>query len=236
VTTQQSRPWFTRAAIGLVVSGVLLIPGGMTTVAAQEATPGILGTAVATECKTDLGTSEVPDGATGYTVDSEKSEARYKVEEELAGQGTNEAVGTTNAVIGTILIDKDGKPLPCSRFDVDLRTLQTDEAKRDARVQEALDTSEYPVATFIVTDVQPASDLKDGEAVDVTLIGNLELHGVSQQVSWTGTVTKDGDSISGTATTTVSFDAYDITKPVIGPVMSIDDTLTLEIDLVANAA
>lgn len=235
-TTQQGRAWLTRTALGVFLAGLFLISGDMAAVSAQEATPGIIGTAVATECTTDLGTSEVPDGATGYTVDGETSEARYTVEEELARQGTNEAIGTTNAVIGTILIDADGTPLPCSRFDVDLRTLQTDEAKRDARVQEALETGTYPVATFIVTDVQLASDLKEDEPTDVTLVGNLDLHGVSQQVIWTGSVTKAGDSLSGTATTTVSFDAYGITKPVIGPVMSIADTLTLEVDLVANAA
>jgi len=228
---------FNRISLTLVsflFASIFLI--GANRASAQEATPGVVGDAVTTECVTDLGTSEVPNGATSFTVDSEQSEVRYKVEEELAGQGTNEAVGATNAVIGTILIDEDGNPLPCSRFDVDLRTLVTDDSKRDARVQDVLQTSQHPVATFIVTEVTvPDGGLVDGEETAITLTGNLELHGVTHQVTWTGTVTRDGDTISGTAMTQVSFDDYEVDKPVIGPVMSIDDTLTLEIDLVANA-
>jgi polyisoprenoid-binding protein YceI len=214
----------------------MLIVGSAAT-SAQDVTSGVIGDAVETTCVTGLGTAEAPDGALSFVLNSEQSAARYIVEEELASTGLTEAVGETNAVIGTILLGEDGTPLPCSRFDVDLRTLQTDETRRDARVQDALETEAYPVATFIVTSIEGLEGgLVDGVETDVTLVGNLEMHGVMNQVAWSATVTRSGDTITGTATTTVSFDDYGVEKPVMGPVMSIADDFELQIDLVATVA
>lgn len=220
----------TSLALGTLLAGTTALA------MAQEATPGVIGDSVANECVTDLGTTEVPDGARSFVISSETSQASFTVTEELAGAGLNDAVGTTNAIIGTILIDIDGNPLACSRIDVDLRTLVTDESRRDARIQDALGTSNNPVATFIVTEVSGLdSPLEQGSEAELTLVGNLTINGVEKQVSWNATVTLDGDSITGSATTLIRFDDYDVEKPVMGPVMSIEDDVTLTIDIVAAA-
>lgn len=205
--------------------------------AQEEATPGVLGDAATHECVTDLGTAEVPENATGYVLNSEESQASFAVVEELAGQGVTTAIGTTNAVIGTILVDTEGNPLACSRVDVDLRTLVTDESRRDARIQEALGTSENPVATFIITEISGLEEpLQDGSETELTLIGNLGINGVEKQVSWTATVTLQDGTITGTATTVITFDQFDVEKPVMGPALSIEDDVTLTFDLVAAGA
>ena len=56
----------------------------------------------------------VEDGLTGFVINSETSEARYVVEEELATIGANTAVGRTNAFIGQILLDGESMPAACS--------------------------------------------------------------------------------------------------------------------------
>lgn len=214
----------------------ILMTGSVAMVTAQESTPGVLGDAAATECVTDLGTAEVPENATGYVISSEESQASFTVTEELAGSGLNDAVGTTNAVIGTLLVDADGNPLACSRIDVDLRTLVTDESRRDARIQDALGTAENPVATFIVTEIAGLeAPLEEDAETELTLVGNLTINGEEKQVSWDATVTLADGSITGSATTVIQFDDYGIEKPVLGPVMSIEDDVTLTIDLVAAA-
>lgn len=200
------------------------------------ATPGVLGDSVGNECVTDLGTSDVPENAIGYTINSDESLATFQVTEELAGQGLNDAIGTTNAVIGTLLVDNDGRPLECSRIDVDLRTLVTDESRRDARIQDALSTQDFPVATFIVTDVPDLeAPLTEGEEVQFTLVGNLSIHGIEKQVGWDATVTLEEGGLSGSATTVIQFADFEVDKPVMGPVMSIEDDVTLTIDIVAAA-
>ena len=138
---------FTALSLGIMVAGTSAV------VAAQEATPGVLGDAVASECVTELGTAEVPENASAYVVNSAESLATFSSMEELAGAGVNEAIGTTSAVIGTILIAEDGTPLVCSRIDIDLRTLVTDESRRDGQIQKAMETDVFPLATFIVTAI-----------------------------------------------------------------------------------
>ncbi|MCO5215765.1 MAG: YceI family protein [Thermomicrobiales bacterium] len=218
---------FTSLALGLILAGSLL------GASAQEATPGVLGDATAAECVTDIGTAEVPDGATGYVVDAENSNVGFAIDETL-NTGDTEALASTNAIAGTLLVDADGNALSCSRVDVDLRTLVSNEIRRDDAMLNALDVNNYPVATFIVTEIQ-GDALVEGEETELTLIGNLSIHGVDKQVSWTATVTLQDGTITGSATTVITFDDFDVTKPKMGPVVNIDDEIEITIDLVATA-
>ena len=64
------------------------------------------------------------------------------------------------------------------------QTIASDESRRDNRLRsEGLQTDQYPTATFAVTqpvDV-PAAALA-GTPTDVTLTGDLTLHGVTKSV------------------------------------------------------
>ena len=180
--------------------------------------------------------SEAP--AATFSIVSEDSEARYRAQEELAGRGATEAVGKTNAFIGQILFDDSGLPLACSRFDVDLRTLQSDEARRDNYLYEnTLETQQYPLATFVLTEVQGLDEpLSDDDQTTFTLIGNLTVHGVTRLVAWEATATLDGDTLEGSAATEFEMPDFDIEPPVVGPVLSLDETVKLEVDITAERA
>jgi polyisoprenoid-binding protein YceI len=229
--------------LALVAVGLLSI---VAPVSAQDSTPaatqiGVLDTeATDVNCSTDAATPSplTSSVATTYTVVSDESEARYKVEEELASKGATTAVGATNAVIGALYFDSNGLPVTCTRIDVDLRTLVSDESRRDNAVQtQGLETATYPLATFILTSVEGLDTaLVDGQQTTFTLIGNLTLHGETRVVAWEATVTKDGDSITGDATTTFDMPEFGITPPKMGPVLSIADSVTLEMDLTAKMA
>lgn len=219
--------------------GVLVAFAGLpTSVAAQDATAPSTPAAVAAECVTDIGTTEVPDGALAYTIAGDESAARYRVQEELASVGVTEAVGETQAIAGMVLLDADGNPLPCSRFDVDLRTLVSDEARRDNYLYDnILETEEFPLATFILTDVDGVdAPLADGEETEVSLIGLLTVHGVTQAVEWDGTVTRGDDALTGSASVELDMADFEIEQPVVGPVISVEETFTLEIEIVADLA
>jgi polyisoprenoid-binding protein YceI len=236
----------TTALAAPVVLGAAGLISIVTPASAQEATAtptaaGVLDTeATEVNCSTDAATPSplTTSVASTYTIVSEDSEARYKVEEELASKGATTAVGATNAIIGAIYFDSNGLPLTCSRFDVDLRTLVSDESRRDNAVQtQGLETATYPLATFILTSVEGLDTaLVDGQETTFTMIGNLTLHGETRVVAWSATVTKNGDAITGSATTTFDMPEFGITPPKMGPVLSIADSVTLEVDLTTKQA
>jgi polyisoprenoid-binding protein YceI len=215
-------------------------------VSAQDATAtpsatqaGVLSTPAATiDCSDTATPSASAAAAATYTIVSDKSQASYQAQEQLAGKGANTAIGSTNAFIGTIMFDSSGMPLACSRFDVDLRTLKSDESRRDNFLySNTLETGTYPLATFILTSVEGMSGpLADGQETNFTLIGNLTIHGVTKLVAWDATVTKNGDTITGTATTNFSMPDFNITPPKVGPVLSLDENVTLKMEITATQA
>jgi polyisoprenoid-binding protein YceI len=205
------------------------------TAAAQDATPtatpGVLATPAA-----NIDCSSVSP-TTDYAIDSADSAVRYKAEEELAGKGANEAVGETNAVIGDIYFDESGKPLACSRFDADLRTLKSDESRRDNFLyNNTLQTETYPLATFILTSVEGLDQPLGADEVTFTLIGDLTIHGVTKAVSWTATAKLNDNTITGSASTTFNMADFNIQPPKVGPVISLDETVKLEADITAKVA
>ena len=227
-------------AIGLIaIAAPLALAASPALAQEPTATPGVIGTPVATD-RCDLNNPAfVPEGAAAtYVINSSQSSASYHAEEELAQIGTQTATGTTNAFIGQIALDSNGLPMECSRFDVDLRTLTSDESRRDNFLySNVLETGTYPLATFILTSVEGMNGaLTDGQEIPVTLIGNLTIHGVTNQVSWDATVKLDGDTITGHATTNFNLDQYNMQKPIVGPVISIADTIQLEVGIVAAKA
>lgn len=226
-------------ALGLLFGNLLL--GGTTSAqeATPEVTPGVLETeADATLCAADS-TATPPAGVVEtFAITSEDSAVRHRAQEELASIGATEAVGETNAFIGQLLFDDAGMPVACSRFDADLRTLTSDKAKRDNYLyNNTLDSEQFPLATFILLDVKGLdAPLTDGEESTFTLIGNLTLHGVTREVAWEATAARDGDTISGDAWTTFEMPEFDIAPPVVGPVVSLDETVRLEVDITAALA
>ncbi|MGN6483946.1 MAG: YceI family protein [Thermomicrobiales bacterium] len=222
-------------ALALTVSTAsAFLPG--TTLAESTATD-VTGTPAAETCTMD--SNNVPEAASTagsvFSVDAASSTASYTVQEVLTGRGDTTAVGTTSALIGTILLDDAGKPIPCSVVYIDLRTLKTDEDRRDNQVQNVLETSTYPLGTFIVTGTEGLDGaVNDGQEHTFKIVGDLTIHGVTKQTTWDATVKVDGNTMTGKATTTITFADFGMEAPVFGPVASIEDEFQLSIDLTAT--
>ena len=236
---------FAAVALLTLSIGVALL----TSVTAQSSTPSVAGTPPGTPAGTPVGTpsaalsaascdtaAAIAAAPSSYSIVSEESAARYRAQEELASIGAAEAVGETQAIIGTILLADDGTPLMCSRFDVDLRTLQSDEARRDNYLyNNTLETETFPLATFVVASIEGLNGpLTDGQTVTMQLLGDLTLHGVTRPATWDAEVTLDGDTLTGTASTVFLMADYNIEEPVVGPVASVDQEIRLEVDISAR--
>jgi polyisoprenoid-binding protein YceI len=182
-------------------------------------------------------TSGAPVSATGvagtWNVAS-GSQAGYRVRERLANlSAESDAVGRTENVTGSITVEAngDGARLTGGTLTVDTTTITSDESRRDNRLRsEGLQTDQYPTATFTVTqpvDV-PASALA-GTATDITLTGDLTLHGVTKSVQIPAQAQLVGDTMQVAGSLAFPLSDYQISPPNVGGfILSISDQGTLE--------
>lgn len=172
---------------------------------------------------------------------TDESEARFLIGEVLNGNDII-VVGATNAVSGEIVADyADPSSAQVSQVKVDLSTLATDNnfrnrAIRDFILQTGDEANQYAEFTSTSISGLPAS-VTVGETYDVQITGNLTIHGVTQEVTFEGTITPVSDSrIEGTASLTINYGDYGVQiLRLPDQVASVEDVTTLEIDLVAVA-
>jgi polyisoprenoid-binding protein YceI len=168
------------------------------------------------------------ENATGTT-------ARYKVQEQLAGVNfPSQAVGTTQAVTGTIVVNPDGSLAPDSKISVDLAKLESDQSMRDGYVRgRVLETDKFPTLQFVpkravgLTVPFPSGM---GAQAGFQLIGDMTVHGVTKEVTWNVVATFANDAVNGRATLTTDFATFGMTKPSLARLLSVDDKIELEIE------
>lgn len=165
-----------------------------------------------------------------------KSQAGYRVREQLANVSfPTDAVGTTNAITGTIVGKTDGSIVSSeSKFVVDLSSLKSDQAQRDNFLRRStLETSQYPTATFVPTSTSglPAALPTSGQ-VAFKLTGDLTIRNVTKSVTWDVTC-QSTSATEGTcnATTTFKFEDFGLAIPRVFTVLSIVDSIKLEISV-----
>ncbi|MBI3979839.1 MAG: YceI family protein [Chloroflexi bacterium] len=178
------------------------------------------------------------NGTILFTLVSGGSEARYKVREQLAGRALpGEAIGVTRGVTGSIALAPDGSiAREQSRIVVDLRGLRSDEGRRDNWIQRnTLETARFPLAEFIPLETRGLPlPLPAAGQVEFQILGNLTVRGVTQPVTWDFSVQVTGGDVSGTAATRLKMTDFNMTPPRVGPVLSIEDAVQLEIDFRAT--
>jgi polyisoprenoid-binding protein YceI len=180
-------------------------------------------------------------GGVEYRVVAASSEAAYFADEELASIGVpSTAKGATNAITGSFFLTADSWQLDTtqtSTFSVDLTTLNSDQDRRDNRVQEALETGTFPTATFTVERISAVdSTLPPEQEQSFTMTGTLDLHGVEKEITWEVEARREGNVITALATTNFLYVDFGITPPNIGGFVSVEDDVTLQMQIIAQAA
>jgi hypothetical protein len=67
--------------------------------------------------------------------------------------------------------------------------------------------------------------------VGFQLVGNMTLHGVTKEITWDVLATYDDDGVvEGKAMTAFPFSTFDLTKPELPFLLSVEDEIRLEID------
>jgi polyisoprenoid-binding protein YceI len=193
---------------------------------------------VAPEAANPLPVSASPPGTLRLVVDPNNSLASYHAHEQLAGNDLpSDAVGTTHGVSGAVVLDPDGTVnSDQSLITVDLTTLMSDEDQRDNFIKRnTLQVNQFPTATFVPTQVV-GLDLPLPTSGEQTfqLLGNLTVHGVTQSATWDVDAQFGDTSVSGDATTPVKLTEFGMTIPSVAVVLTLNDDLILELQLVAN--
>jgi polyisoprenoid-binding protein YceI len=191
--------------------------------------------------------ARLPDRSTGTTVaagtpvGSPEGEWRltpgegifvgYRVQEQFAGDTIeNTAVGRTIGVSGAMTV-ADGQ-VTAVTIEADLSRLVSDEARRDDYIRTSgLETNDFPTATFTLTEpiVLPA-DVPAGQAVSITAVGDLTLHGVTRQVEIPLEAQWDGSVIDIAGGVTIVMTDYDM-EPPSNSLVSVADEGELEIQV-----
>ena len=63
--------------------------------------------------------------------------------------------------------------------------------------------------------------------------GDLTVHGVTRPATWDVTAQFSPEQVTGKATTPVKLEDFGMRRPTIGPVLSIDETVVLDLDFKA---
>ena len=165
--------------------------------------------------------------------------ARYVIGEQLANRDLpNDAIGETANVSGSIVFDADGNVVPeQSTLVVDVSTLESDSGRRDNYLRgNSLQTGAYPEARLVVNEVVDLPwPLPDSGEARFMLIGDFTVRDVTKVTKWEVTA-QFGPHFTGQAATVFTFDYFELSKPRLAFILSLDDEIRLEIDFVASVA
>jgi polyisoprenoid-binding protein YceI len=178
-----------------------------------------------------VGTWAVQDG----------SETGYRVREKLARlPAPSDAVGRTTAVTGGFELSGEPGSYTVSGINVqvDLTRLSSDSPRRDNALRErGLETDRYPSATFIGRGpLELPAGIGDGEPVDLTIDGEIMIHGVTREVSIPVEAQLVSRRIQVVGSLTVPMADFGIEPPSVANIVSVEPTGTLEFDLIFEKA
>ena len=160
--------------------------------------------------------------------------ARYRVRERLVGHDLpNDAVGETKSITGAIAFDSKGNVvLQESKFVVDAGTFVSDKNRRDGFVRgRLLAADEYPSIVLVPTAVRGVGlPLPTSGSRAIEMTGDLTVRGVTRPTTWKGTVEFKDGRVAGSAATAFTFDDFQIEQPRVPVLLSVADTIRLEVD------
>jgi len=179
------------------------------------------------------------DGHSGIVINIQSgSVARYIVREQLARWiSAKDVSGETEQVTGQIIVSPEGKLIiKGSQFVVNVKSLKSDEAKRDNYIRKnALESNKFPEAVFEISSMEGwQGPLPSSGSINVSLTGNMTIHGVTKEITWDLAADVDQDIVNGIAKTEIDFNLFNIKKPRLPFILTLEDTLRLELEFVAK--
>jgi polyisoprenoid-binding protein YceI len=159
-------------------------------------------------------------------------EARYRVREQLAGVNfPSDAVGVTSGVSGQVSLEGNRVS---GRIVIRLDRLKSDQARRDGFLaRNTLQTDRYPEAIFVPQEIRGLPNpLPQTGRYSMQITGQLTIRGVTRSVVWQAEVAFEGTQARISTRTSFPFERFDLTQPRVFSVLSVENEIRLEADLV----
>jgi polyisoprenoid-binding protein YceI len=222
----------TGVVLVIIVTGMLYTSHFASTVTQSHTAPGAV---------TATGTPIPLAGLQTFQIVPSQTTASYSVYENLIFQSkpNNDAIGTTHSVQGSFKIRTGASPLVAAmNITVDLRTLQSDAQRRDSFIQQnSLQTDTYPNATFVSISTQDLpSSYSDGQTVHFQLTGNLTMHGKTNKEVFDVQGKVVGNTITGTATSTIYMTDFGIEPPNLANIAIAQNKVLVTLTFTAKEA
>src|SRR6266568_3433579 len=178
----------------------------------------------------NLGTWEITSG----------SLVGYRVKEQFAGQtSSHEAVARTGDVAGQVTITQNGSSyeMTSAKVTVQLANLASVDSvagynvrNRDGIVQRSLSVSSFPTATFEAANVALPAGVESGQQVDVTVPGQLTVHGVTKSVTATLQLRVTGNTAQIAGSIAAKMTDFGVNPPQV-PFTVVQPDVTIEVSL-----
>jgi hypothetical protein len=162
--------------------------------------------------------------------------ARYKIGEQFAQLPTPiTAVGETSGINGKVYFDPSGNisASDASIIVIDVDSLKSDENKRDNWVRR-----NGGIGSEIVINLTKVSGhtwpLPDFGKMEVIIEGDMTISDVAKPVTWKGILDIAGSDITGSISTIITWDQFSLSKPRLPFIISVDDEIMLELEVIAT--
>lgn len=229
VETPTSAPQLAASATAVPAPTATAISSGATTASAEPISP--------TASPQALPPSEATANSGVVVTFTAGSVARYRINEQLARLSLpTEAVGETRDVAGAIVLSADGVvERDASIVTIGLASLRSDERRRDGYVRDrTLGTREFPDATVAISELRGLPwPLPSSGEVSVVLVTDTTIRGVTSPLEWAAVITFDGDEAVGLAQAAFPFATFNLSRPRLAFILSVEDNIRLELDFVA---
>lgn len=170
-----------------------------------------------------------------YSIGAGDSFVGYRVKENLLGLDQT-ATGRTPDVEGSLTID--GTTIDDVELTANLKTLKSDEDRRDNRIHtDGLESDRFPEAKFVLSEPIALDAVPEaGETVHATARGDFTVHGVTKAVEIPIEGRWDGEVVQVTGSLPVLFADYEMEPVSIINFVSTDDRGEMEFQLFFSPA
>ena len=181
--------------------------------------------------------SALPAGAIRFVVEPSRSLATIRVREQVAGVAVpGEAVLTTSAFSGSLVLLPDGSFAVGSVLAVELDSLKSDSTLRDEWIKiNTLETRRFPRAELVAERlVGVPLPLPVTGRFRATLESTMRIRGVERDVAWELDIVRDAGAVRGTGAIRFRFGDHGMVVPANRLVLSVVDDIHLAIAVSAR--
>lgn len=174
-----------------------------------------------------------------YRLVAGESRVAYEVAETFFSENNRFAiaVGVTTEISGSIEIDlTNPQNSQIGAIEIDISRFTSDSGRRDNAIRgRYLESSRYPIATFTPAQISGLpSSYTEGQSLTFQVTGDLLVREIIRLVTFDVSASLNGDTLTGTATTTILMSDFGVGPITILGVLGTEDEVKLAFEFVAR--